>query len=72
VQVDLEELGTDKQYHPSLKLYQIVQHYTIPYSLQAKRHLSHSSQETTTKKITKMKMKKWMERQMVKKEKQEG
>ena len=35
--------GADKQYHPSLKLYQIVQHYTILYSLLAKRHLSHSS-----------------------------
>jgi nucleotide-sensitive chloride channel 1A len=64
--------GTDEQYHPSLKLYQIVQHYTIPYSHQAKHHLSHSSPETTTTKITKMKMKKWTERQMVKEEKQEG
>jgi hypothetical protein len=55
-----------------LKLYPIVQHYTIPSSLQAKHQVSHSSQEETTMKITKMKMKKWMERQMVKQEKQEG
>jgi hypothetical protein len=54
-----------------LKLYPIVQHSTIPYSHQARHHLSHSSQETTMK-ITKMKMKKWMERQMVKEEKLEG
>jgi len=55
-----------------LKLYRIVQHYTIPYSHQAKHLLSHSSQETMTMKSTKMKMKKWMEEQMEKQEKQEG
>jgi len=55
-----------------LKLYPIVQHYTIPSSHQAKHLLSHSFQEETTMKSTKMKMKKWTERQMVKEEKQEG
>jgi hypothetical protein len=55
-----------------LKLCPNVQHYTIPYSHQAKHHLSHSSQETTTMRNTKMKMKKWMEEQMGKEEKQEG
>jgi len=65
--------GTDEQYHPSLKLYPIVQHYTIQYSHQVKLQVSHSfHQETTMTKTTKMMMQKWMERQMVKGEKQEG
>jgi hypothetical protein len=56
------EVGTDEQYHPSLKLYPIVQHYTIQYSPRARHRLSHSSPlERTTRRSTKMKMKKWME-----------